>query len=226
MTGYATIVFDLDGTLLDTLEDLHLTLNHALESQGLPSRTFEEARAFVGNGIRRLVERAVPHGTDDAVTEAVFDEFNRWYAVHCNDHTHAYAGMVELVASLRAEGRRVAVVSNKSDYAVQDLMAIYFPGAFDAVLGVREGIARKPARDMVDAALAEMGAAAQADAAAGRTVYVGDSEVDIATARNAQMPCVSVSWGFRDLAQLEAAGATRIAHSPAELATVLRGQNA
>lgn len=226
MTGYATIVFDLDGTLLDTLEDLHLTLNHALESQGLPDRTFEEARAFVGNGIRRLVERAVPAGTDATVTDAVFDEFNHWYAAHCNDHTHAYAGMVELVASLRAEGRRVAVVSNKSDYAVQDLMDIYFPGAFDAVLGVREGIARKPARDMVDAALAEMGAAAQADAAAGRAAYVGDSEVDIATARNAQMPCVSVSWGFRDLAQLEAAGATRIAHTPTELAALLRGQNA
>lgn len=222
MTGYTTVVFDLDGTLLETLEDLHLTLNHALASQGLPGHTFEEARALVGNGIRRLCEQAVPAGSSPAVIDAVFAEFNRHYAEHCNDHTHAYAGMVELVGELRAEGRHVAVVSNKSDYAVQDLMDIYFPGAFDAVLGVREGIARKPARDMVDAAIAEMGDAARADAAAGRAVYVGDSEVDIETARNSEMPCISVSWGFRDVDQLVAAGATKIVDTPAGLGDAIR----
>ena len=224
MTGYTTVVFDLDGTLLETLEDLHLTLNHALAEAGLPKRTFAEARAFVGNGIRRLVERAVPEGCAPEVTDAVFDEFNRWYAAHCNDHTHAYAGIIELVDELRAEGRHVAVVSNKSDYAVQELVGIYYPGVFDAVAGVREGIARKPARDMVDAALAAMGPAAQADAREGRAVYVGDSEVDIETARNSEMPCISVSWGFRDVDQLVAAGATKIVDTPTELGTAIRAR--
>lgn len=222
MRGFSTIVFDLDGTLLDTIEDLHLALDHALESEGLPTRTFEEARAFVGNGIRRLCERGVPEGSSPAVVDAVFAEFNRWYAAHCNDHTHAYTGMVELVGALRGEGRRMAVVSNKSDYAVQDLMDIYFPGAFDAVLGVREGVARKPARDMVDAALAEMDAEAQADARAGHAVYVGDSEVDVQTAANAEMPCISVSWGFRSVEQLVEAGATHIVATTAELAQAIR----
>ena len=222
MTGYTTVVFDLDGTLLDTIEDLHLTLNHALESGGLPPRTFAEARAFVGNGIRRLVERAVPGSTSPEATDAVFAEFNRWYAQHCNDHTKAYDGIIELVDSLRSEGRRVAVVSNKSDYAVQDLVDIYFPGVFDAVAGVREGIARKPARDMVDLALEKMGPEAVADAREGRAAYVGDSEVDIATARSAKMPCISVSWGFRSVPQLHEAGATRIVATPAELGAAIR----
>ena len=176
----------------------------------------------MGNGIRRLCERGVPEGSSPAVVDAVFAEFNRWYAAHCNDHTHAYTGMVELVGALRGEGRRVAVVSNKSDYAVQGLMDIYFPSTFDAVLGVRGGIARKPARDMVDAALAEMGAEAQADARAGHAVYVGDSEVDVQTAANAEMPCISVSWGFRSVEQLEEAGATHIVATPAELAQAIR----
>lgn len=222
MRGYTTVVFDLDGTLLDTICDLHLALNHSLEALGLPPRTLEEATAFVGNGIHRLVERGVPAGTGADVVERVFSEFNRYYAAHCNDNTHPYPGIIELVRGLRAEGRHVAVVSNKSDYAVQELVGIYFPGAFDAVAGVREGIARKPARDMVDAALAAMGPGAQADAAAGRAAYVGDSEVDVATARNAQMPCLSVSWGFRSVAQLEEAGATRILATPDELARAIR----
>ena len=221
-SGYATVIFDLDGTLLDTLEDLHLTLNHSLATLGLPKRSFEETRAFVGNGIRRLVERAVPEGTGLATTNAVFDEFNRWYADHCNVTTHPYPGIVELVRALRAEGRRVAVVSNKSDYAVQSLVDVYFPGEFDAVAGVREGIAKKPARDMVDAALAKMGEAAQADAAARRAAYVGDSEVDVQTARNAEMPCISVTWGFRSVPQLREAGAMRLVGTASELGAAIR----
>lgn len=222
MTGYPTIIFDLDGTLLDTLEDLHRALNHALGSQGLPGRTFAETRAFVGNGIRRLVALGVPQGTSPEVTDAVFAEFNRWYADHCNDTTHAYPGMAELVAALRAEGRHVAVVSNKSDYAVQDLMDLYFPGAFDAVLGVRDGLARKPERAMCDAALAEMGVPA-GNGTPGRIAYVGDSEVDIATAANAGLDCISVTWGFRDVQTLRDAGATRLVATPDELAAALRG---
>ena len=223
MSGYTTSIFDLDGTLLDTLQDLHLTLNHALGSQGLAPHTIAETRSLLGDGIRRLVERAVPADTDAATLDAVFTEFNHTYAAHCNDHTHPYPGIRELVRELRAEGRRVAVASNKSDYAVQELMAIHFPGALDACLGVSDQIARKPARDMVDAVLAKMGPAATADAAQGRAVYVGDSEVDVACARNATIPCISVAWGFRDVDQLQAAGATTIVTTVEELAAAIRG---
>lgn len=225
MNGYETIIFDLDGTLLDTLQDLHCALNHSLASQGLPERTFEETRTFVGNGIRVLVSRGVPEGTPAELELAVFDEFNRWYAIpeNCNHHTRPYEGIPELVAALRAEGRRCAVVSNKSDYAVQELMGTYFPGAFDFVLGVREGLARKPQRDMCDAALAHMGVE-PGDGTPGRLAYVGDSEVDIATAANAQMDCVSCTWGFRDRAALVDAGATRLVDTPEELGRVLRGE--
>ena len=221
-TGYTTVIFDLDGTLLDTLEDLHLTLNHTLKELDMPSRTLAETRAFVGNGIRKLIERAVPAGTDEQSIVRANKIFDEHYAAHCNDHTRPYPGIIEAVAKLRKQGVQVAVVSNKTQYAVDELVDIHFPSAFDAVVGVREGIAKKPARDMVDAALAEMGAAAQEDAAGGRAAYVGDSEVDIATAANAQMPCISVTWGFRDEAQLLAAGATTLAHNVDELMAALQ----
>ncbi len=216
MTHYSTVIFDLDGTLLETLEDLHLTLNHTLETLGMPVRTLEETRSFVGNGIRRLIERAVPAGTgEDAIAEANA-EFDRHYAAHCNDHTHPYPGVLELLARLRERGVRLAVVSNKTQYAVDELVGIHFAGAFDAVVGVREGVARKPARDMVDVALVEMGGAE-----AGAAVYVGDSEVDVATAAAAELPCLSVSWGFRTPAQLREAGATTICATAEELEAAL-----
>ena len=223
MATYSTAIFDLDGTLLETLEDLHLTLNHSLGTFDLGARSFAETRSFVGNGIKTLVHKAVPKGCDEALEQQVFDEFNRHYALHCNDHAHPYEGIPELIAQLREAGCPIAVVSNKSDYAVQDLVNVYFPGAFDAVLGVREGIAKKPARDMVDAALTQMGERAQADAACGRAVYIGDSEVDLATAAAAEMPCISVTWGFRDTEQLVSSGATHLVDSPAELAGALLG---
>ena len=214
---YDTVIFDLDGTLLDTLEDLHLTLNFALGAHGMPRRTFEETRAFVGNGIRRLIERAVPAGTDVTTTDEVQATFDGHYARHCNDHTRPYPGVPELLERLRERGARVAVVSNKTQYAVDELVGIHFAGAFDAVVGVREGVARKPARDMVDVALSEMGAAAQADVEGGRAVYVGDSEVDVATAANAGLPCISVSWGFRTPDELREAGATRIVSDASDI---------
>lgn len=215
---YQTVIFDLDGTLLDTLEDLHLTLSHTLAALGMPERTFAETRAFVGNGIRRLIERAVPAGTDEATIAAANDEFDHHYARHCNDHTRPYPGICELVAHLREKGVRVAVVSNKTQYAVDELVGIHFPGAFDAVVGVRPGVARKPARDMVDVARAEMGGVA-----CGPSVYVGDSEVDVATAAAAGLPCLSVSWGFRTPEQLAEAGAATICATAAELERALDG---
>lgn len=206
-----TIIFDLDGTLLDTLEDLHLTLNYALAAHGMPERTLAETRAFVGNGIRRLIERAVPAGTGVGDIDEVQASFDAHYAEHCNDHTRPYPGIPELLTRLRGRGARLAVVSNKTQYAVDELVGIHFPGAFDAVVGVRGGVARKPARDMVDVALTEMGAHASG------AVYVGDSEVDVATAANAGLPCISVSWGFRTPEQLREAGASVIVSSAGDL---------
>ena len=219
MPAYETVVFDLDGTLLNTLEDLHLSTNAALAAHGMPPRTLDEVRRFVGNGIRLLIHRAVPTGTPAATEDAVYQDFRTHYAAHCEDHTGPYPGIPELLAHLRAAGVRLAVVSNKGDFAVQELIARQFPGAFDAVLGECEerGIRKKPAPDMVNAALERMGAT-RAD-----LVYVGDSEVDVQTAANVGCPCLSCTWGFRGREELLAAGATTLVDTPAELERVLLG---
>ena len=219
MPAYSTAIFDLDGTLLDSLEDLHLSTNVALAEHGLPARSLEEVRRFVGNGIRKLVERAVPAGTGAAEQEAVYEDFCAHYAAHCEDHTGPYPGILELLARLRAAGVRLAVVSNKGDFAVQELVARQFPGAFDAILGENEaaGIRKKPAPDMVEAALARMGADRDG------MVYIGDSEVDVQTAASVGCPCISCTWGFRSVDDLLAAGATTFVNTPAELGRVLLG---
>lgn len=219
MPAYSTAIFDLDGTLLDSLEDLHLSTNVALAEHGLPARSLEEVRRFVGNGIRKLVERAVPTGTGAAEQEAVYEDFCAHYAAHCEDNTGPYPGILELLARLRAAGVRLAVVSNKGDFAVQELVARQFPGAFDAILGENEaaGIRKKPAPDMVEAALARMGADRDG------MVYIGDSEVDVQTAASVGCPCISCTWGFRSVDDLLAAGATTFVNTPAELERVLLG---
>lgn len=220
MPAYSTAIFDLDGTLLDSLEDLHLSTNVALAEHGLPARSLEEVRRFVGNGIRKLVERAVPAGTGAAEQEAVYEDFCAHYAAHCEDNTGPYPGILELLARLRAAGVRLAVVSNKGDFAVQELVARQFPGAFDAILGENEaaGIRKKPAPDMVEAALARMGADRDG------MVYIGDSEVDVQTAASVGCPCISCTWGFRSVDDLLAAGATTFVNTPAELERVLLGR--
>ena len=209
-------IFDLDGTLLNTLEDLHLSINHTLAWAGLPTQSHADTRAYVGNGIRKLVERSAPAGTPAEVVDELLAEFDRYYAEHCDDHTAPYLGVPELLGRLREAGVRTAVVSNKTQYAVTSLVATHFPGAFEAVVGVREGVAKKPAPDMVALALAEMAVREGAPA-----VYVGDSEVDVATAANAGLPCLAVTWGFRTEAQLTAAGATQLYASAEELAEAL-----
>ena len=209
------VIFDMDGTILDTLEDLKESLNAALAANGFPERTMEETRRFVGNGIAKLMERAVPAGTSPEVTAKVLADFKVHYAAHCADHTRPYAGVPELLADLRAAGVLTAVVSNKADFAVQILARDYFPGLFDCVLGEKEGIAKKPAPDMVLAALQRLGSTAD-DA-----IYLGDSEVDLQTARNSGLPCATVGWGFRTEAELRAAGAQTIYHSPEALGKAL-----
>ena len=219
MPVYQTAVFDLDGTLLDSLCDLHLSTNAALTAHHMPPHSLDDVRRFVGNGIRKLIERAVPAGTSTAEQDAVYEDFCAHYAAHCEDHTGPYAGIPDLLTHLRAAGVRLAVVSNKGDFAVQELVSRQFPDTFDAILGENEaaGIRKKPAPDMVEAALEQMGASRDG------LVYLGDSEVDVQTAANVGCPCVSCTWGFRRVDELLAAGATTFVDTPAELERVLLG---
>ena len=191
------ILFDLDGTLLDTLEDLHDSVNHALGQFGFPVRTLEEIRRFVGNGAANLIRQAVPEGCGEDTTAAVLGAFRAHYDANCRNKTRPYPGIpkaLEEVASLYP----TAIVSNKPDPAVKDLCRLYFPGVY--ALGEAPGCPRKPAPDMVFKAMKELGVDA--------CVYVGDSEVDVLTARSAGVPCVSVLWGFRDREEMEAVGGT------------------
>lgn len=215
MKHYTTVIFDLDGTLLDTLRDLTDSVNYALTDAGYPGHTIEEVRMMVGNGVRTLMERAVPAGISEEAFEAVFAAFKEHYDLHCNDHTHPYGGIPELLHTLKVQGFRLAIVSNKVDSAVKTLRALYFNETIPVAIGEKEGIRRKPAPDTVVTALQELGASAS-DA-----VYVGDSDVDIQTAANAGMDCISVSWGFRDTAFLKAHGASIIIDHPQELTALL-----
>ena len=205
---YDLAIFDLDGTILDTLEDLKRSLSFALQSASLPERTLDETRRFVGNGIRRLIERAVPEGSDAVLIDAVYASFTAHYRDHCADHTKPYDGIEALVRALREAGMQTAVVSNKADFAVQSLCAQYFPGLFDAVAGEREGIRRKPAPDAVLAVLDSLHTPRE------RAVYIGDSEVDVKTAQNAGLDGIFVLWGFRDRDTLLREGADVLVSSP------------
>lgn len=208
---YKAIIWDLDGTLLNTLQDLTDAVNHSLEKYGLPVRTKEEIRAIVGRGIRHLVENAVPAGTDPATTDTVFGEFCTYYAAHSADTTAPYAGIPAMLAALSRAGIKMAIVSNKADFAVQDLAKQYFGEEITLAVGAREDMPKKPAPDMVEYALSRLGVS-KSEAA-----YVGDSEVDVLTARNTGMDCLSVSWGFRSPETLRDAGAERIFSTPEEL---------
>lgn len=208
-------IFDLDGTILDTIADLTDGVNYALNKQGYPMRTLEEIRSFVGNGIRRTIERSVPEGTTTEMINVLFDDFTVYYKDHCADKTRPYDGIEDLLRTLRTAGIKTAVVSNKVDYAVKMLCREYFPGLFDAAAGEREGVLRKPAPDTVFAVLDELGFAAE------DCVYIGDSDVDMNTARNAGMDEILVSWGFRGRAYLEEIGGKRIVDHPSEIADLL-----
>ncbi len=201
------ILFDLDGTLLDTLGDLHASTNHVLRQFGYPERSIREICRFVGNGAARLIAQAVPRGADPAPVLAAFQSY---YAAHCDILTKPYAGIGEALAVL-GERYPLAVVSNKPDPAVKELAKVYFPGLY--ARGESTDCPRKPAPDMVQKAMAAIGA--------GSCIYVGDSDVDIITAKNAGVPCISVTWGFRGEEELRAAGAMHLCHSPAELPALI-----
>ena len=203
------ILFDLDGTLLDTLGDLHASTNAVLASFGYPERTIDEVRRFVGNGARVLIEQAVPAGEGHRVEE-VLAAFQTYYAAHCDILTRPYPGIPELLTCLGAQ-YPLAVVSNKPDRAVKELASIYFPTLY--ARGESTDCPRKPAPDMVFAAMKALGA--------DRCVYVGDSEVDVLTAKNAGVPCVAVTWGFRDVDTLRTAGAEYFCHNAADLPQII-----
>lgn len=191
MRKYNAVIFDLDGTLLDTLEDLKNSANAAAGKYGMPQYSREDISSFVGNGIRRLIQQVVPGGEENPRFEEVFQAFKEHYAVHCMDETEPYPGIPALLDWLKKSGCRTAIVSNKADFAVKKLRDVYFGDLVDVAIGEREGCRRKPAPDSVLQALSELGVERE------RAVYVGDSEVDLLTARNAGMDCISVSWGFR-----------------------------
>ena len=212
------VVFDLDGTLLNTLEDLANATNWALQHNGLPERTIDEVRRFVGNGVRRLIERAVPADTEAALLEQVFADFKTYYVSHCQDCTCLYDGIPEMLEQLKAGGYKMAIVSNKLQAGVDELYEFYFRETIEVAVGEREGIRRKPAPDMVETALKELGISAD------EAVYVGDSDVDLQTARNSGLACISVLWGFRDRDFLVEHGATCMVERPAEIVSLLNQQ--
>ena len=212
---YKYVLFDLDGTILDTLDDLHAAANAALRECGYPERTRDEVRRFVGNGIRKLIERAVPSGTSEEDIVRTHEAFTAYYSVHCKDKTKPYAGIPELVRGLKENGIASAVISNKADYAVKALCEEYFEGLFEFSVGEREGIRKKPAPDSVLEAMRVMGAKSS------ETVYIGDSDVDIMTAKNAGIDCIGVSYGFRGREFLESHGAEVIADTVEELRGLL-----
>ena len=204
------VLFDLDGTLLDTLQDMTDSVNHTMRALGKAERTETEVRAFVGNGARRLMELSL-ETQDEGEVQRALDIYLPHYAAHCRDKSAPYEGVLEAMAALRAAGKKLAVVSNKPDEGVKALAELYFGALADYAVGERAGIARKPAPDMVHAALAALGVAAE------EAVYVGDSEVDVQTAKNAGTKHLAVSWGFRTRQQLIEAGAEVIADSVEEM---------
>lgn len=213
MTPYKCAIFDMDGTILNTLEDLANSTNATLATLGYPTRTLDEVRQFVGNGTKLLIARALPRGTDEDTIEAVHQKFNAYYGEHCEIKTKPYPGIADLLKTLREKGIKTAVVSNKPDFAVKKLAEQYFPGLFDIAVGENEaaGIHKKPAPDSVNAVMKAL------DVKRDDCVYIGDSDVDFHTAKNAGLEHILVTWGFRDKDFLMAEGGKVFADTPEEL---------
>lgn len=213
-----TIIFDLDGTLLNTLEDLSDSVNHALRHSGFPERTIDEIRSFVGNGVAKLMERAIPQGMDNPLYEEALSVFKEHYELHCKDKTRPYDGIIPMLDELCQKGYKLGIVSNKFDAAVKELSGIYFGDRVLSSIGESGKIRKKPAPDTVYQALEELSSKAE------QSVYVGDSDVDIQTASNVPMRCISVTWGFRSRSRLIDAGAnpSLMITSPEELLPLLQ----
>ena len=215
MRKYDTVIFDLDGTLLNTLEDLADAVNAVMRAHAYPERTLDEVRRFVGNGIRRLMEQAVPEDVEGELFEQVFEEFRSYYTEHCQIKTRAYEGVMELLKMLAERDYVMAIVSNKNHAAVCELNEIYFKEFISVAIGQKDGIRKKPAPDTVWQALKELGKESSS------AIYVGDSEVDFMTAENSGMDCVLVTWGFRTEEELAGCMPKAWIQNPEELLAVL-----
>ncbi len=209
-----TVIFDLDGTLLNTLEDLKDSTNYALVQFGFPQRSLEEVRYFVGNGVQKLIERAVPAICDKETCKKCLAVFKEHYSQNMYNHTAPYMGILDVLKKLRQNEIKIGVVSNKFDFAVKELCKKYFTDLVDVAIGQADVVPKKPAPDGVFKAMKELRAEKSL------TVYIGDSEVDVQTAKNSELPCVGVTWGFRDEKDLD--GANVIVNSPEELIEAIR----
>ena len=215
MNKINTVVFDMDGTVLNTLDDLTVSMNYVLEKFNMQGHTLDEYKAFFGNGIEYAMRKSVPEGTDDETISRMLPVFKEHYDKHCLDKTRPYDGILELMHSLKTKGYKMAIVSNKIDSAVKELQKKFFADLVDVAIGEKPGIKRKPAPDTVNEALRLLNSSPD------EAIYIGDSEVDFATAKNSGLPCISVLWGFRDKEYLETIGAGTFAEKPEDILKIL-----
>ena len=216
MASYKAIIFDMDGTVLNTLEDLADSVNASLSHFGLETKSLEEVRWAVGNGVRQLMRTVIPGGEAHPLYQDILQYYVPYYQAHCQIKTRAYEGIPEAMRSLKEMGFRLAIVSNKGDGAVKELNRLYFDGLVDEAIGERPGIRRKPAPDSVLEAVRLLGCSPQ------EAIYVGDSDVDIDTAANAGMKVIGVGWGFRGREFLEALHPDYLIDTPEELPALMK----
>lgn len=214
-SAITTIVFDMDGTVLNTLEDLTVSMNYVLSKFGMPEHKLEEYRLFFGNGVGEALRLSLPEGTSEDIIDEMLPVFKEHYDAHCLDKTGPYDGILDVMRELKLRGYKTAIVSNKIDSAVKELHQRFFGDSVDIAIGEQPGINRKPAPDMVNLALKELGSSKE------ESVYIGDSEVDFMTAENSGLPCISVLWGFRDKDFLIEQGAYCFAEKPKDIIDIL-----
>lgn len=217
---YTTIVFDCDGTLLDTLTDLRNAVNYVLRAHDLPERSVSEVKAALGNGVAHLMRQSLPDSISEAQFNTYLDEFKAYYGEHLQDYTAPYPGMLDVLDTLRAKGYKLAIVSNKIQEGITPLNKEYFGDRLPVAIGERPGLQRKPAPDMVLQALKELGSTQS------ESIYIGDSEVDVATAKNSGLLCIGVTWGFRDEQLHKDLGVTHIARKAEDIVTIIEALNA
>ena len=216
---FDTCIFDLDGTLTDTLEDLKNSVNFAMSCMAFPERTTDEVRGFVGNGVPMLIKRSAPENTSEEELKRAYEFFKKHYAVHLNDNTAPYEGINEMLNALRQMNVKTAVVSNKDDDAVKNIVSGFFGDKILFAQGRKDGIPPKPSPESVFKVMKKL------DCEAERTIYVGDSDVDVETAHNAGLKCIGVTWGFRDKELLVKSGADYIVDKPSEIVKIITGKN-
>ena len=212
---YSTVLFDFDGTLLNTVQDLANAVNYAIAKHGHPTHSVPAITRMIGNGVNMLVARALPQGFDTPDYEDIMTDFRTHYAAHSSDNTGVYEGIDALLTELKARGVKMAIATNKYQLAAEELRKQFFADTIDIIVGDFEGRARKPAADIALVALEQLGVGRDG------AVYVGDTEVDMQTADAAGLPCICVSWGYRSREELVALGAETIADTPAQLLELL-----